>query len=337
MYACTPDNEADNIGPRNITQNTGDDGEEVCDNCSGELEIIKTTGPVLNPRETTLGGFEVCEENGELCFYYTASAGTIGNVRIGFWISLEDIYDDNVNPSPKHFESNTNYQHQISSNYDDPICIKLEDIATALGYESVDDLRGNRIVIATDVQLSGGDGVEGGQSWVGTLVDNSKYPFERYFEYEVCENGGNGDHCLFTQGYWFAKPNSVWPNGECGEEPQRPYTCGTVELGGETYTRSFLREVFYIKGGKSSLRQAFLQAAALQLNLDSNPQLEGQLGTECFGALAALATIETYLEENYPNGVTIYDLRGTARNATLQQAADDISSCLNSTDFCNAD
>lgn len=61
--------------------------------------------------------------------------------------------------------------------------------------------------------------------------------------------------CSLSQGYWFAKPNAVWPNG-------------TVTLGGKTYTQAEGKAIWNTanKGGLLNAKAAFTQAAAIKLS-----------------------------------------------------------------------
>lgn len=61
--------------------------------------------------------------------------------------------------------------------------------------------------------------------------------------------------CSLSQGYWFAKPNAVWPNGN-------------VTLGGKTYTQSEGKAIWNTtnKGGLLNAKAAFTQAAAIKLS-----------------------------------------------------------------------
>lgn len=61
--------------------------------------------------------------------------------------------------------------------------------------------------------------------------------------------------CSLSQGYWFAKPNAVWPNG-------------TVTLGGKTYTQSEGKAIWNTSNSRGLLnaKAAFTQASAIKLS-----------------------------------------------------------------------
>lgn len=61
--------------------------------------------------------------------------------------------------------------------------------------------------------------------------------------------------CSLSQGYWFAKPNAVWPNGN-------------VVLGGKTYTQLEGKAIWNTSNSKGLLnaKAAFTQAAAIKLS-----------------------------------------------------------------------
>lgn len=61
--------------------------------------------------------------------------------------------------------------------------------------------------------------------------------------------------CSLSQGYWFAKPQAVWPNG-------------TVTLGGKTYTQAEGKAIWNTtnRGGLLNAKAAFTQAAAIKLS-----------------------------------------------------------------------
>ena len=63
-----------------------------------------------------------------------------------------------------------------------------------------------------------------------------------------------GECCSFSQGYWFAKPNVVWP--------------GNLSIGNQTYTKAEGQALWdAAKGNNSSpLAKAFFQAAAVRLS-----------------------------------------------------------------------
>jgi hypothetical protein len=333
MYACTPDGDRDNISPKSLSESV----EELeCQNClDAPLDLIQRVGRNGN---VVLGTVEVCVVEDELCFRYAAAGGTIGSVKIGIYGSLVTIQEQNSTPAPKSFNFDSEHLNPRLITYDK--CIPLDDIAVALGYTSGENLNGITLYIIAEAQISGGGGTTGGQAWAGTLVNNKKYPFDRYFTFTVgCAGPPINNTCLFTQGYWFAKPNVVWPG--CNELNYQ--SCGNVEIGGVSYSRQDAREIFNSsnKWGKTDLKQAWLQAAALQLSLDNNPDLREMLenleeGEDCFGILTDLEDIHDYFNgkgiqsEGTLNRTSPKD--GSKTNSDLRAAADRISKCLTTHD-----
>lgn len=70
----------------------------------------------------------------------------------------------------------------------------------------------------------------------------------------VVDTPCKGKCCSFSQGYWFAKPNVVWP--------------GTLTIGNQTYTKAEGQAIWDAAKGSnnSSLFKAFFQAAAIKLS-----------------------------------------------------------------------
>lgn len=67
--------------------------------------------------------------------------------------------------------------------------------------------------------------------------------------------------CAFSQGYWFAKPNVVWPDVNGGNY-------GQVTIGGFDYTQNEGKTIWNTsnKGGIKTVKKAFLQVAAIKLS-----------------------------------------------------------------------
>ena len=70
----------------------------------------------------------------------------------------------------------------------------------------------------------------------------------------IC-GGTTAANCSLSQGYWFAKPQAVWPNG-------------TVTIGGKTYSQAEGKAIWNISNAKGLLnaKAAFTQAAAVKLS-----------------------------------------------------------------------
>jgi hypothetical protein len=67
--------------------------------------------------------------------------------------------------------------------------------------------------------------------------------------------------CSFSQGYWFAKPNLVWPDVNGADE-------GNVTIGGHFYTQAEGKAIWNASnaGGIADTKKAFLQVAAIKLS-----------------------------------------------------------------------
>ncbi len=81
--------------------------------------------------------------------------------------------------------------------------------------------------------------------------------------------------CSLSQGYWFAKPDVVWPSN--------------VTVGGKSYTRTEGLAIWNSsnKGGISAAKSGFLQVAAIKLS--------GSTVTTAATVWADVAIVETYL------------------------------------------
>jgi hypothetical protein len=78
------------------------------------------------------------------------------------------------------------------------------------------------------------------------------------YAFDTTTNGACGTipACSLSQGYWFAKPQAVWPNN------------GTVTIGGKVYTQAEGKAIWNStnKGGILNAKKAFTQAAAIKLS-----------------------------------------------------------------------
>jgi hypothetical protein len=78
------------------------------------------------------------------------------------------------------------------------------------------------------------------------------------YSFDTTDNGacGSTPACSLSQGYWFAKPQAVWPNN------------GTVTLGGKVYTQAEGKAIWNSsnKGGILNAKKAFTQATAIKLS-----------------------------------------------------------------------
>ncbi len=94
-----------------------------------------------------------------------------------------------------------------------------------------------------------------------------------------------------SQGYWFAKPNLVWP--------------GTVTVGGYTYTQEEGKAIWNTsnEGGMTSSKKAFLQVATIYLS-GSTVLPTDSVWADVAIAEAYLATLGKLSPTNLPDGNT---------------------------------
>jgi hypothetical protein len=283
-------------------------------------DLYKTVG-----NDTEIAGtVAICQTTTELTITFTVS----GSREVAWFqqtgLGIYGQEPDAITPSPQYLvEKDSHHGDKLRSF---TYTIPLSDLGE---YGDPGDI----IYIAAYAVVPGQDGV-GGMVWAGDLTPPEKNPNTRYFSYTIkdCETPEEpGEHCLFTQGYWFAKPNVIWPSE-------------TVTIGGENYTKAEARAIFFgpnIKTGKTDAKQAFLQAAALQLNLNGDPGLEAHLAgitntsDPCYKVLEALATINTYFSgKPKATPTTINNYAYYPKDSAIREAAEKISSCLNS-DHCD--
>ncbi|MBP6687191.1 MAG: hypothetical protein KA160_04965 [Lacibacter sp.] len=80
----------------------------------------------------------------------------------------------------------------------------------------------------------------------------------------ACKPEGPLEGCSFSQGYWFAKPNLVWPDVNGAD-------AGNVTIGGHFYTQAEGKAIWNTSnaGGIADTKKAFLQVAAIKLSADN--------------------------------------------------------------------
>jgi hypothetical protein len=80
----------------------------------------------------------------------------------------------------------------------------------------------------------------------------------------ACKPEGPLEGCSFSQGYWFAKPNLVWPDVNGAD-------AGNVTIGGHFYTQAEGKAIWNTSnaGGMADTKKAFLQVAAIKLSADN--------------------------------------------------------------------
>lgn len=80
----------------------------------------------------------------------------------------------------------------------------------------------------------------------------------------ACKPEGPLEGCGFSQGYWFAKPNLVWPDVNGAD-------AGNVTIGGHFYTQAEGKAIWNTSnaGGIPDTKKAFLQVAAIKLSADN--------------------------------------------------------------------
>jgi hypothetical protein len=296
-----------------ITLNTGGGGVDPCPKCETE-DLYKTVG-----KEEVAGTVTVCQTEDELkiTFRILASREKAWFQQTGYAIFSQ--VPESITPSLNSLEV------KESHHGDKPRVVEYIIPLSELGSSGEP---GETIYIATWAVVPGKDGV-GGMVWAGDGVPEEKNPNTRYFDFKIIKCGKPEEpdkHCTYTQGYWFAKPNVDWPSP------------GTVTVGGNTYTKEEVQDIFKLTGKKTDARQAFLQAAALQLNLNNDPGLKDHLkdiddpNDPCYKVLYALKKINEYFEE-IGTKVTTGNISTTTTfpdDNEIREAAEKISDCLNS-------
>jgi hypothetical protein len=166
-----------------------------------------------------------------------------------------------------------------------PDCIKLSNIKAAkMAYQGqlytyfTPVIESDKTYAACDKDVTNGRqllkfnlGTIGSQVTLYGLILDKEYPIDQNgvaFYYAECKELGTGitcfpgigcpepcvEGCSFSQGYYFAKPNYVWP--------------GNVTIGGHVYTQAEGKAIWESsnRGGISDAKKAFLQVAAIKLS-----------------------------------------------------------------------
>lgn len=115
--------------------------------------------------------------------------------------------------------------------------------------------------------------------------------------------------CSFSQGYWFAKPNLVWP--------------GNVTIGGHSYTQAEGVAIWNSSnaGGIGTAKKVFLQVAAIKLS-GSNVSVTATVWAQVLIAENWLATLPKLTPAN------VKSFNATAGAAAAKAAADAISAWI---------
>lgn len=122
--------------------------------------------------------------------------------------------------------------------------------------------------------------------------------------------------CSLSQGYWFAKPNAVWPNG-------------TVTIGGKTYTQAEGKAIWNYtnKGGLLYVKAAFTQASAIKL---SNVSASAQIWQD----VTLIDNYLTNLPKLTPTNLGSATFKNTTSNKYIGEAAGRIGTWI-SNNHCN--
>lgn len=268
-------------------------GEAVVCECA-EYPLTKTVG-----LEPTSGIVQICNDNNNIYITYILSTGRLNQTRIGVWQEAPTSANPGTLVDTKEHPGGQYHQYVVP----------------------IGDLEGTIAIAAHAVIIERGTG---GQNWaIGNQFDE-KNPNSRYVLYDICEDSTpppSEGNCSFSQGYWFAKPNVIWPG--CVEASNME-NCGTVEIGGKTYARSEAREIFKSsnkKSGMTDAKKAFLQAATIKLSaadgrLDlSNP--------DHAALVSALETIDAYFTSRFKATATnINNNNIFPANTNIRLAAD---------------
>jgi hypothetical protein len=108
-----------------------------------------------------------------------------------------------------------------------------------------------------------------------------------------------GAGCSLSMGYWFAKPNLVWP--------------GTVTIGGKIYTQAEGKAIWNTSnaGGMRDAKMAFLQVAAIKLS-GSSVALNATVWADVAIAEAYLSTIPKLTPSTIPKNSSASKAAGEA-------------------------
>ncbi|MGY2131519.1 hypothetical protein ACW9KT_04800 [Hymenobacter sp. HD11105] len=249
----------------NLKTSTSADWFTSCPECMGPLDLIKRVDN--KGQNVVLGTVKVCRDDNNICFDYTAKAGSnIGSVQIGLFASFDDLYNRNNTPSPKSFYRTVNVKPNSPTHSE---CIPLTVVRDLLNLSSVEDLYNEdlaaKLYITAEAQISGSQ--EGGQAWAGTRVGNGKYPFDRYFVFQFagCNNNPNPPTCTYTQGFW--KNHGPNPSGNNSNEWDYNTNTFGMTLGTITYTASQLQRIFETPVQGNGLISLAHQLIAAKLNV----------------------------------------------------------------------
>jgi hypothetical protein len=239
MYACTPDKEAENIAPLNLSKtdalavNIDENGE--CGECSEWLDIIRGANNSENSIDEISGQLRVCQTSAGLIFTVIPAEGhNINNVKLSFGENDLPI----LNPGDPSFQVNTN------PNLSGEVFVSYHNLKSYLGIIDLNDVT---FLIAANIRVS--KGPLSGQGWVGDEILDGRYPFDRSFEFKICGETVVQE-CSMSQGFWLASPVSIWTN---------------VTIGALILDYSTLRTLF-LKSKPTVQEKAYFQAAALKLS-----------------------------------------------------------------------
>jgi hypothetical protein len=320
MYSCSPDSEIENVSPETMTQNTL---EAVCGTCT-DATIYKTVSKANDP----IGNVAVCRVNDILTVTLTMSDPDYNfkKAQCGFYLQAPS----KLNPNPNYFVDK-----------------EAEQIGNSMVFTfTMEELLEKGVITNPQVTSTFFIAVNavvpkiGGQVWAGNLKTTFSNKNSRYFSYTlpICSTENPPSSlCLFSQGFFFAKPDGEqWP-GTTGSDG--------IFFGGQNYTYDEANLIFFgrnNKTGKTAAKQAFLQGLALKLNIErlTAEQIATLNGNDgCPGIIQKLEMIEYYFRQlakvtatniNQPQfNLDEFDYNDeTKTNADLMQAASFISSCI---------
>jgi hypothetical protein len=251
FLSCDKEEELAPVATESATATLNSGGANPCPNCKTEI-LRKTVG-----KEEQVGTLEVCQtKTNELTITFR-----INNDRPNAWFSQTGyaIFANaptSLNPGDLDKES---------THGDKPRTVTYTVDLSSFGFTSYP----KDIYIAALAVVSGPDGA-GGQVWAGTLRPTQGNPNSRYFKFTLikCEKPKECPKipCLYPKEYW-CKPYVKWP-------------CEKIKVGAYEYTPEEVRAI-YASAGTSDAKEAFIQAATLQLNLIKYPHLKELLLKLC--------------------------------------------------------
>lgn len=136
----------------------------------------------------------------------------------------------------------------------------------------------------------------------------------------ACPDGEDANYCNLSQGYWFAKPQTVW--------------CESVALGSKTYTQDDGKAIWNTsnKWGVTATKRAFTQYSAIYLDQQCQkitlPDYVTAAMTTIEGILGNIQITATNVQPSTKNGACVDTSLTAAQRQALVDAAGVISAYI---------